>query len=318
MRNKPKIENVTIVVRSADERTRDVCVEILKEQTGNNNIHLVNLVPFKRALEECYRIAIREKKKWLITVDADMLLLPDTVQTLISYAEEMPGNYFQLQGRIADKITGEIRKAGPRIYRVKYLDKALELSLQAQDRIRPEASVVMKMGDDGYPSRYISDITCFHDFEQYYTDLYRKSLVHAQKHPEYLISIIRRAVEFQQHDPDYSVILQAVLDGLTYGNPVSIDSKKYLKNAERTLRNLGFKEKEDNLQSNLVQDLKEQWLNNFYIVDDEKVIMDAPKPEYSLPRRFRNILRKRGFLSGFRYMTGEIFIKLGKKLKPDE
>jgi len=317
LNNIPKIENITIIVRSANERTRDLCVKLIREQTCNASVHLVTLVPFKRALEHCYRIAVSDKNKWLITVDADMLLLPDAIETLAKHAEEMPKNYFQLQGRIADKITGKIRKAGPRIYRVKFLDKALELSERAQNRIRPEASIVMKMGELGYTSRYIPNVTCFHDFEQYYKDLYRKSLVHAQKHPEYLISIIKRAVEHQQSDPDFRVILKAIWDGLTLGYSSTFDSNKYSDQAEKALSDLGLDEKDDEIDLNLLQKSKQEWLSKLHKSENDKGISDAPKPEYSLHKRFSNILKKKGVVNGFRYLVGKIFIDFGKNIKPD-
>src|SRR5690625_1444067 len=73
----------------------------------------------------------------------------------------MPDNYLQIQGRILDKITGTVRKAGPRIYRVSLLPKLLELSESMKDHIRPESRLITHAGRNGWPSRYIPAVWPF-------------------------------------------------------------------------------------------------------------------------------------------------------------
>src|SRR5690625_6284930 len=93
-----------VAIRSADERTVEACFEIVKSQADGAPVHLVSEVRFKKALEECFRLAIKSRKQWLMTVDADMILLPGAIHVFVREAETMIDNYRLIQGRNVAEI----------------------------------------------------------------------------------------------------------------------------------------------------------------------------------------------------------------------
>src|SRR5690625_1444068 len=89
-----------------------------------------------------------------------------------------------------------------------------------------------------------SGCMALHDFEQYYKDIYRKSFVHARKHPDLLPDMIKRAVLLKDKDPDYLVMLQAIWDSLIENVEVGIDTRLYTETAENALNKLNLVEKD--------------------------------------------------------------------------
>ncbi len=81
-----------VTIRAAGERTEELCHKIVQEQAVGAKTLLIQKEPFKLALEECFKVAIHSQLKWLITVDADMLLLPGSIKLLLKQAEKMPDN----------------------------------------------------------------------------------------------------------------------------------------------------------------------------------------------------------------------------------
>lgn len=310
-------DNYIIVIRSSDERTRNVCRNLIEQQASPDAITIIQLTPFKAALEECFRIGIQSKKKWLITADADMLFLPDTIKILVEQAEKMPENYIQLQGKIKDKITDNIRKGGPRIYRVSLLHKLLKLSLSIEDNIRPESFMINSFGERGYPSRYISYMTCLHDYEQYYKDLYRKAFVHAYKHPEFLPEIIRNAVKLQNEDLDYKVILKAIWDSLTEESQVAIDTRLYSERSRTALNEIKVEEKKDLAETYGAAELvkKELQKSSLHVSGSNIGYYDTPvNHDFSYKKIFR-LIRERGAFKGIRFGLGILLKRIGNKLQ---
>lgn len=311
-----KHSDYLVVIRSSNERTEHLCRKIVENETAGQLVVILHESPFKKALEKCFAKAIQEQMKWLITVDADMLLTPGALQVLLEHAEEMPDSYVQLQGKILDKITGQVRKAGPRIYRVKYIPEALKISKQSDDYIRPEDHVIRNLGKKGYPSRYISHITCVHDYEQYYSDLYRKAFVHAKKHRELVSKIISRSVERLEYDPDYKVILKAIWDGLTEPEKVSIDSRLYKDKARKALEDLHLTEKESISAGTEYSEKINKWLENRSEWRSAGIeVHDQPKPDYSFFERFKSIIDRKGVIKGIISGSGILIEDFGKKLQ---
>lgn len=309
-------DNFIIVIRSSDERTFEVCRRLLEQQSSPEQVTFVKLTPFKRALEECFRIGITSKKKWLITADADMLLLPNSIDLLIRQANQMPDNYLQLQGKIFDKITGTIRKAGPRVYRVKYLQKALDYSLDSKDSIRPEGNLVTALSKQGMPSRYISSVTAYHDFQQYYKDLYRKAYVHAIKHQAIAGQLIQRSIEMKEQDKDFQIILRAVMDGLEKSEEIYIDTNLFHEKSKKALKDLAIEEKKpiDHLQ-NPTKVLESIQKNKPLKYDSPVFFLDQPSPKKKFSDNIIRIIKRDGLIKGSLHGVGIFMEKLGRNLQ---
>jgi len=203
----------------------------------------VSEAPFETALRVCYEAAIRAAKKWTMTLDADVLLMPAAISELLGFAEQMPPHFFHLEGKVFDKITGIYRQAGHRIYRTELLPLALAQIPDPGAQIRPEFHTITQMVALGYPSRLVASPVGLHDFEQHYVDLYRKSVVHATKHRELLPDLIARSARLSHADADFLVILKGLWDGLVTADTVTIDVRRYDDQAGRALQSLGLAEK---------------------------------------------------------------------------
>lgn len=237
------LDTSVVVIRSSNERTFELCKRLCLGQFPEKNLRIVQEVPFEKALRTCYEIGIESQKKWMVTVDADVLLAEKAIETLICNIEMLPECYFQLEGRIFDKITGLYRQAGHRIYRTEWLPFALEHIPIEGKEVRPEFATLQKMGQLGFPSRRIPDVLGVHDFEQCYADLYRKSFVHAIKHPHWVNDLINRCSVYLHGDLDFLVILKGLCDGMVSDGQVSIDKRKFEALGNIALEDLGLQEK---------------------------------------------------------------------------
>lgn len=314
------VNSSIIVIRSANERTAELCVKLCEKQSLKENLIIVQEVPFEIALRKCYEAGVLSCKKWMITVDADVLLSEGTVDVLVQNAEQMPQNFFQLEGRVFDKITGRFRQAGHRVYRTEFLPLALEFIPSEGEQIRPEYHVLQRMNEVGYPSRRIGKVVGLHDFEQNFVDLYRKSFVHAVKHPFWVVDIIQRCSNFLHEDYDYLFVLKGIWDGLVIQKDVSIDKRKYEELAQEALASFGLQEKIPIKNTEVSAD----GFQNIFT----ELINDKPIPHFDVEDSFSSHLSKkrtwqnevykristRGILRGILSAFGGGLIRLGKLL----
>lgn len=304
-----------VTIRAAGERTEDECYQTFKEQAGEATaIHIVRKNPFKEALEECYQVGIESQKKWLITVDADMIMLSGTIELLIREAEKMPENYLQLQGKILDKITGTFRKSGPKIYRVSLLKKLLELSKSFDDHVRPESRLIAHLGRKGCPFRYISAVLCLHDYEQYYKNIYRKSYVRTRKHPWFLSEIIQRAISLKKEDLNYQVMLQAIWDNLHEDMEVGIDTRLFELKSRNALEKLQIDEKQKPISGIKLT----HYISGNSVHHPLHLLQKMLVPFTDQSAVLKSNLIQRLFnngIHGILHRTGGMLIKTGKKLQ---
>jgi hypothetical protein len=235
-------QDLAIVIRSAGERTLEVCYNLIVSQCGCS-IEIVKERPFESALRKSYEIGIQQNSAWTMTVDADVMLCKGAVRALLAAAEAMPRRYFQLQGRIYDNITGLYRRAGLRIYRTSLLAKAVTMIPSPGDEIRPEQFVTTRMQELNYPARNIGYVAGLHDYEQYYRDLYRKAFVHAHKYRDLVPTIIQRCNELKRDDQDFLIIFRGLQDGLRHIGTVKLDVGDFPSNLTMILAQCGLDEK---------------------------------------------------------------------------
>lgn len=265
---------LTVVLRSAGERSSEACAHLICRQVPIASFAIVNERPFEEALKRTFEIGIERGTKWTMTVDADVLLCDGCVSSLIRAAESMPSNYIQLEGRIFDKIFGIYRQAGHRIYRTALLPIALKHIPEAGKTLRPEFFTLQQMGQSGYPSRRIAAVVGLHDFEQYYLDLYRKSFVHARKHTWLIGPLIERCTRYLHQDADFLVILKGLWDGLVTADTVSLDNRAFQDKGLHALDELGIEEKTPLADLGLfLMDF-----HNFY----SKLVSEYPIPIFSV------------------------------------
>jgi hypothetical protein len=308
-------EHVIAVIRSAGERTLHACKEILSKQIHENNLHVIKEIPFEKSLRQCYEIGIQSKAKWLLTLDADVLLLSNAVSQLLTAAENMPENYVQLEGRVFDKVLGIYRQAGHRIYRTKHLPIAIGSIPPQGTQIRPECFTLKELGKKGYPSRRIPAVVGIHDFEQYYKDLYRKAFVHAKKHTGFAPELLSRCAQYQTSDSDFKAILQGFWDGLLFQDNVSIDIEQFSQSSFEAITAIGLSEKEQ-FNIDLTQTIDE-WITSCMEPPPPLILIsdDPSKKTFVKKERLCMLYRERGLFKTIFYSIGVFLINIGSFFK---
>ncbi len=308
-------EKLVIVIRSAGERTLNACVELVRSQIDPSLLHVVELVPFEEALRASYKIGIQSGAKWMMTLDADVLIRENAIRDFVIEAEQLPDSFFHIQGLIFDKITWQYRTAGHRMYRVSMLDEALSLIPADGEVIRPEFTTIMRMQKMGFKVLESGTVFGIHDFEQFYKDVYRKCLVHSQKHIEWVPRLIEMWKSLSSEDHDFVVALRALYDGLMATTKMKIDKRMYQDAAKKALQDLRIEEKVDfNLEQNLSSMIK-------------KILTEAgPVPVEILPdllgskpktriQFIKTFIAKNGIIKAFFYFIGLFLVKIGEKFK---
>jgi hypothetical protein len=157
-------------------------------------------------------------------VDADVLLRPKAIQTLLAFAKRQEPRVFEVQGFVYDKFFDGSRQAGNHLYRTELLEKAIAHIPHNGSKIRPEAHVLNTMQSLGYPRMTLNRVLGLHDFEQYFSDIYRKAFIQSYKHLNYAEKMIRAWREYAQNDQDFEIALQAFADGIRNSEEVRVDN----------------------------------------------------------------------------------------------
>lgn len=219
--------NVTVIIRSCGERTTEYCRNIISKQVFNENIFIINETPFSKAVEKTFTIGIKQKKKWTLAIDADVLVRSDGIKLLLENANKLDDNYFIIQGKILDFLFGYAKNGGPHLYRTNHLNEALKLIPKEGKTFRPESYTYGLMEQRGYKSLYIDSIIAIHDYEQYFVDIYRKAFLHSKKHKENNKYLEKRWNLFTRSNIDFKIALKGLEDGKNYKENVSVDRKAF-------------------------------------------------------------------------------------------
>ena len=220
-------EQVSVIIRSAGERTENACKEsVLAQGVPEENVTVIRKAPFTATLQASYEAGRRFNLPWTYCVDADVLLLPGSIKNMLALAERQNPAMLEIQGRVLDKFLGGPREAGNHLYRTSLLDQAMEHLPLEQDVIRPEWHTLDAMKKHGYPSMSVSSLVGIHDFEQYYRDIFRKCFIQAHKHLFYAEIFLSYWPKKAREDLDYDVALKAFIEGVQYDGNVQIDIRQ--------------------------------------------------------------------------------------------
>ncbi len=177
---------ITVIIRSSNERTEELCVKKAKEIFGDENVFLVkNVTPFSKAVEESYRIGIEKNKKWTFIVDADVILDKEKIHIFFEHAEAQLGfdpKLFCIAANVFDNLFQDYRVVGAHLYQTAHLTKGLEFIWGAAEELRPETYVKNNMNDRGFTYYAVNVSIGIHDFFQNYEDLVQKVILHSCKH----------------------------------------------------------------------------------------------------------------------------------------
>lgn len=249
-------DDILVVIRSVGERTEKLCeFSVLQNGISKENIvYVKNISPFSKALKEGYKLAIEYGKKYTFFIDADMVVLPNTLSVMIEAMERLPNKIFFMNPLAYDYLSGLIIRNGPRLYRTSYLQVAIRLIQDESVSLRPETFVVKRMRRLGYRSIDFDYPSALHEFEQYRKDIFRRVITRYFKSSsttrEYLKS---RFEKLRKTNLDFEVAHLAIeyarknkvkKPKLSYNQyqeifrELNIEEKKEITNLELTYREL--------------------------------------------------------------------------------
>lgn len=236
---------VLCIVRSVNERTTELCRHLLEQQVDAKDVVVVQEKPFSLAVRKSFELGIKRGLPWTLCLDADVLLRQGAVRELLDYAHDMEENIFEVQAMIRDKTMGIVRAAGNHLYRTSLLTEALKLIPSEGTTLRPETETLFRMARRGKPFIQAGFIVGLHDFEQSYSDLYKKSFLQGAKFKKYFPPIYEQVIEASRQDDDFKVIKRGLEDGYYYSffDTVYVDSDKLPHLTAELKELLGIKEK---------------------------------------------------------------------------
>jgi hypothetical protein len=245
---KDKVDDLLVVIRSAGERTKGLCELLVREQVSVERIIVIAERPFSKAICRAYEIGIDFGLPWTLCLDADMLLLDNSIFSIRQLAEQQPKDVFGITGNVADKFYGGRKSGGPHLYRTCLLEKALPLVPDAEAALRPETYVKEAMKAQGHSWATTPTVFALHDYEQFYSDIFRKMVVRANKSNPMVNTLLKRAKLMAQRDNDFLVAMWGLRYGLVHV-PEVIDSERWRAQTETLMICHGLKEK-DSLELN--------------------------------------------------------------------
>lgn len=308
-------QRVTIIIRTAGERTTDLCKKLIEEQGVKEQIFFTCETPFSAALRKSYEIGISEGRPWTFCVDADVFLRPHSIELLLSFAERQQQHVFEVQGQIYDKFYDGPREAGNHLYRTSFLSKALKFIPEEGVDIRPEKYVLEQMQKQGYPNVKFNHVVGLHDFEQYYIDIYRKSFIHAHKHLYFTEKMVPNWKKKMTKDKDFEVALNAFADGIRNRQDIFVDKNQSLYIEKFNEYKIQEKAPIDVESFDLisVENETKNKMNNKY-ESLESVIISNNKFESYL-KGFQNKMNKYGIIKSLILNSGYLFLKIGRFLR---
>lgn len=240
-----RLDNVSVIIRSIGERTATLCRTLILEQVREENVSVVSSeAPFLAALAESYRIGIEGHFPWTVCVDADVLLSTDAIRRCINTAIEQPDNNFGLSGFLLDKFYASRKRRGFHVYRTDLLPKAHKLLSEVEGAVRPETEVKKRMADLGHLWGISHEIYGIHDYEQFYSDIFRKMTTRSVKSASDREYLLKRARLLKPHDADFLVAEWALRYGATLTpEQVELRAEQWKEISNALLTSHGIEEK---------------------------------------------------------------------------
>ena len=87
--------NVTVIIRSAGERTVEYCKYLLSRQATEENIVIIEETPFSAAIKKSFQIGIDRGYKWTLCIDADVLVKDGIVHKMMEYTKTVDENFWE-------------------------------------------------------------------------------------------------------------------------------------------------------------------------------------------------------------------------------
>lgn len=269
------IDNCTVVIRSAGERTTNWCKSIVDTIFSPENVILIDERPQPKAIKRTFEIALDKNEPWTMVLDADVLLRPEGVLKLLDRAESLPANFYYHYGMIYDKLSNGFRSAGHMVLRTSLMAEARVLLPLAANEIRPDTFIQKAMARKEF--HYYRDLVLVgvHDFEQSYQDFFRKGYLHGVKNHSKVNGFIAKWPDQWQNDLDYKAIKGGIEAGLQHQGELVLDpafyQEEYEKWEQQSLWAIEKKELSDDLSAS--GNFLEEVINDKLLLDFKKQVL---------------------------------------------
>lgn len=250
------LKRVTVIIRSAGERTEEACHALIKEQgIPPEALFVVKERPFSKALRFASELAIREGRRWTYFIDADVLLRSGAIERMVRLGESQPLKVVEIQGYCLDKFFGGRRPAGNHLYRTANLPELISSIPDEGKDLRPETYALNVLKSKGLEWVTVPYLVGLHGFEQSFQDIFRTSFVQAHKHQHFEAMLIPFWREHAATDKDYQAALMGFGSGVKHFRSVRID--KDASYFADSLTKMNFSEKRDLI----VSDFSLKWVD---------------------------------------------------------
>jgi hypothetical protein len=209
---------LSAAIRYVDERTLDLGTERLKSQLNYLGFDEENIIFVREGDFRETFIASLERANfefdWHLIVDADILPFDNAVKNLLNFTCSVSNDVCVIQPHVSDKMMLTNRPAGVHLYKTSDIPEILKVAKSMPNSLRPETHAL-----NAY--RKISN-KCFinvpvlfgmHDYEQKYSDIYRKAFQHGIKHKTYGQALLKEWLILGEKDYDYQIIIKGYIEG---------------------------------------------------------------------------------------------------------
>lgn len=315
-------DKATIIIRSVGERTEQLCRDlILAQGVAPTNVIIVREAPFSAALRKSFEIGLKRGLPWTFCVDADLLLRPNSIVTMLQLAENHEKNVCQIQGYILDKFFGGPRYGGVHLYRTSLLPLTLTKIPPEGKDVRPETHTLNAMAEAGYPWVTVPYLVGLHDFEQSYQDIFRKSFVQAHKHLKWADLFLTICRERADSDKDYHVALHAFATGLVYDGDVYIDIQQDVYQSQFAALDLVEKQPllSDSYTPKAIEEIITTWIEpGLYLrrfPNKMGLVMPTSEKPLSIKEKLNRQKKRLGYIKMIPYILGWFLTKMGTNLQ---
>ena len=232
-------DRVAIIQRHAHERTQAVGLALAEREFPGATVRAVAAGDFPTTLRRCFEEAVALDREWTVTLDGDVLLLPGAGAAIVRLIDRMPPRAGHADLLVQDRVTGEARSAGVRIYRTSTMRTALDIG-DWSGVLRPETHLLASL--PGIAAWSPSVLVGLHDHEQYLRDLFRTAFVMVHKKAGQRDRLMALWRERADGDDDRALIAGA--EAAERGDlPFAIDAERHSTLATQLLLEAGLTER---------------------------------------------------------------------------
>lgn len=181
-------EQFHFVIRFNNEANIENCKQsiLFNQNFAENNITIIQENPFHRALVQMANIEYVSSVKWIIAIDADVILVEDFLDKLLWLVKiiNIP-KLLVFQGVVACNLTKEWRDAGLHIYSKDAMLNCGIFLEQTRSDIRPESAWWRVCRNKGYSTLHTCAKLGYHQFfssdDEYFKQGFNQAIKHKNK-----------------------------------------------------------------------------------------------------------------------------------------